>query len=220
MSTRAAFLAMLLIPAAASAQPDPSPEARAGLEQALKGFPPLIVGGNVHASAAEAAVPRACPAAGGRVEQKGGPTLEFLGSDPQNPALCRMKVGPDTLDAWYGIWATAWPGAASAQRGLERLMHGKTGDVVGFDTVATPGTQWHDLIRQDGVEEISLLGKTYRAVKLAHYREGFGGTGDRSVSTVWKDLETGLPMYRTYQHIAGQPDLDDPLIPTAIVPGD
>ena len=83
----------------------------------------------------------------------------------------------------------------------------------------TPGVaQWHDLIRNDGVEDIPLLDRTYRAVKLAHYREGYGGNTYRSVATLWVDLLTGLPVYATYQHIAGKPELDSPLIPTAIVP--
>lgn len=34
-----------------------------------------------------------------------------------------------------------------------------------------PGAQWHDLIRNEGVENISLLRKTYHAVKISHYRE-------------------------------------------------
>ncbi len=64
------------------------------------------------------------------------------------------------------------------------------------------------------METIKLLGRSYRAIKLAHYREGFGGNIYRSVSTIWKDLPTGLLIYGTYQHISGAPELDDPLIPT------
>ena len=70
MRLRPAMLAIFLLPAASWAQSEPSPEVRAGLEQALKNFPALLLGANVHAVQAEQAVPRACPAAGGRVEQK------------------------------------------------------------------------------------------------------------------------------------------------------
>ena len=197
----------------------PPPQNAAGLEEALRNFPPVITGGNVQAVLNPGTlVPRSCPAAGSRVEQKGGPTFEFLGASPDNPDLCRMKVAGEAVEAWYGIWLTAWPGADTAYRALQRVMNSRTGDAVGFDVVAGPGAQWHDIIRHDGIEEIRLLGQTYRAIKLAHYREGTGGNIYKSVSTIWKDLATGLPIYGTYNHIAGAPEIDDPLIPTAIVP--
>ncbi len=207
----------LSLPEAPATAKTPETEA---LEAALRRFPPLIVGSNVESIAEpNQAVPPPCPAAGGRVEQKGGPTMEFLGISQGNPELCHMRVGGEEMDAWFGIWGTDWPGAAYAYPAIKHAFHSRTGDVVGFDTVAHPGVaQWHDLIRNDGVEDIPLLDKTYRAVKLAHYREGYGGNTYRSVATLWVDLLTGLPVYATYQHIAGKPELDSPLIPTAIVP--
>jgi hypothetical protein len=203
-------------------QPPGTPTSPA-LNEAMQRFPPMILGANVTAVAdPETAIPPSCPKAGSRVEQKGGPTILFLGISNGNPDLCHMKLGDDTLDAWFGIWGTTWPGAADAYPAIRRAYHSRTGEIVGFDTIAQagaqPGVQWHDLIRNDGVEEIPLLGKTYRAVKLAHYREGFGGNRYRSVATLWVDLNSGLPVYATYQHIAGRPELDSPLIPTAIVP--
>lgn len=191
----------------------------AGLEAALRNFPPLIVGGNVQAAMnAGTLVPRSCPAAGGRVEQRGGPTFEFLGAVADKPDLCRMKVGGQEVQAWYGIWLTSWPGADTAYRALQRVMNSRTGDVVAFDVSAGPGLQWHDLVRHDGIEEIRLLDTVYRAIKIAHYREGYDGNAYRSVATVWKDLASGMVIYATYNHIAGVPEIDDPLIPTAIVP--
>jgi hypothetical protein len=130
-----------------------------------------------------------------------------------------MRVQGAEFDAWYGIWTTTWPGADFAYRALQRVLHSKTGDVVGFDTVAAPGSvEWHDLIRHDGIEEIHLLDKTYTALKLSHYREGYNGNIYRSNSTLWIDVASGLPLYATYQHISGKPELDGALIPTAIVP--
>ncbi len=73
-------------------------------------------------------------------------------------------------------------------------------------------------MRNEGIEDISLLGTAYHALKISHYREGFGGNNYRSVSTVWKDIPTGMLIYGTYQHIAGKPEIDDPLLPTAITP--
>lgn len=208
------------LPLPDTTEPTPQVASTAGLQDALTRFPPLILGGNVVAiDQPNQAVPPACPAAGSRVEQKGGPTIEFLGTSKNTPDLCRMKIGPDELDAWFGIWGAEWPGAAFAYPAIRHAYQSRTGDVVGFDTVAEPGVaEWHDLIRNDGVEDIVLLGKTYRAVKLAHYREGYSGNTYRSLATLWIDLLTGLPIYATYQHIAGRPELDSPIIPTAIVP--
>ena len=204
-------------PAPVPAQAAPANEHTAALEAALRDYPPLIMGANVRAAAPGSIVPKSCPAAGSRVEQKGGPTMEYLGASPSDPDLCLMRIGGEAVEAWYGIWATAWPGADYAHRGLARVIASRTGDVVGFDT-ATPDAKWHDLIRLEGIEDIKLLGRIYSAMKLSHYREGFDGNTYRSVSTVWKDVPTGLLIYGTYQHISGQPELDDPLIPTAIVP--
>jgi hypothetical protein len=202
----------------APAQPPPSPQTQA-LQQALQNYPPLIVGSNTQPTqGGPDQVPRSCPAAGAKVVNKGGPTFEYQGASPADPDLCLIKVGDQTVEAWYGIWLTSWPGADYARRGLQRIMQSKTGDVVGFDVVMAPGYAYHDLIRQEGVETINILGTVYRALKISHYREGFDGNTYRSVATVWKDLASGMLIYGTYQHIAGRPEIDDPLIPTAIIP--
>jgi len=186
------------------------------LEQARRNYPPLIIGANTEAVGGPVSL-RSCARAGGRVEQKGGPTFEFLGADPANPDLCRMRVGGETVEGWYGIWLTAWPGADQAYPALKRVIQGGTGTVEGFDVHMSKTLNYHDLIRNEGVESINLLDKTYRAIKISHYREGFDGNTYRSVSTIWKDLPTGLLLYGTYQHISGTPVVDDPLIPTKIV---
>ena len=82
----------------------------AGLQQALRNFPPLIIVNNVHAVTTPGTpLPPSCPKTGSRVEQKGGPTLEFLGAVEGKPDLCHMRVEGTEFDAWYGIWATTWP---------------------------------------------------------------------------------------------------------------
>lgn len=211
-------LSLVLCGGAWGQTPEPKPAATVALEAALQNFPPMILGANTQAVPAGSPAPPPCPAAGSRVEQRGGPTTEFLGASAENPDLCRMKVGGEELEAWFGIWGRGWAGGDYAYRAIQRILRSRTGDVVGFDTVATPEIKWHDLIRHDGVEEIKLLGKVWKAVKLAHYREGFDGNTYRSVSTLWIDLATGLPIYGTYNHIAGAPELDGQLIPAVIVP--
>lgn len=188
-----------------------------GLQQAMANYPAMILGGNVHATDG-IDVPRACPAPGARVEQKGGPTFEYGGADPSNPALCVMRVDGQVLKGWYGIWLTDWPGADQAAPGLGRLMASRSGDVVAFDTNMKAGYNFHDLMRNDGVEDIALIGRAFHTLKISHYREGYDGNDYRSVATVWKDIPTGMIVYATYNHIAGRPEVDDPLIPTAIVP--
>lgn len=187
-----------------------------GLDAAARNYPPMILGANTRPS--DGALPRSCPSAGARVETKGGPTFEYLGASPANPDLCRMRVGGEEVEGWYAIWLTAWPGADTARTVLKQVMAGRTGDVVGFDVRMAPGYAYHDLIRNEGVETIKLLGSTYQAMKVSHYREGFEGNIYRSVATAWKDMATGMILYSTYQHISGTPVVDDPLIPTAILP--
>ena len=208
---RAAICAALAVALAGPAA------AQDALQEAAGRYPPYFLGANVRAADGAGPHARAC-AAGGRVEQKGGPAFDYLGASARDPALCRMRVGGDEVEAWYGIWLTSWPGAEQAKPALRQVIEGKTGLILGFDVRMGPGLAFHDLIRNEGVEDIDLLGTVYRAVKLSHYREGFEGNTYRSVATVWKDIPSGMILYATYQHIAGKPELDDPLIPTRIVP--
>ncbi len=188
----------------------------ADVQAAAMNYPPMILGGNVQPTDGHEA-PRPCPPPGSRVELRGGPVMAFNGADPADPDLCLMTLDGQQAKAWYGIWMTSWPGADAGHAALRRMMRAPSGAVAGFDTSVAPGSQYHDLLRNEGVEDILLLGHAYRALKISHYREGYDGNNYRSVSTVWKDLPTGLPIYGTYQHIAGRPEIDDPLLPTAIV---
>ncbi len=214
MTRKAGWLLLLLAAPGCTMPPAPVPSAE---QAAAANYPPMILGSNVHPTDGHD-VPRSCPPAGARVEQKGGPTFDYGGADPSDPDLCVMTIGGDAVKAWYGIWVTVWPGADDGHVALRQIMHSPSGTVTGFDTVIQPGLQWHDLVRNEGVEDIVLLGKQYHALKISHYREGFGDNHYRSVSTVWKDIPTGMLIYGTYQHIAGQPEIDDPLLPTAIIP--
>ncbi len=213
MTVRSACLLLLAVAGCAPGAPGVLPQA---LQAAAANYPPMILNGNVHGTSGEP--PRSCAAAGAKVEQKGGPTLLFGGADASNPDLCVMTAEGQTFKAWYGIWLTDWPGAAQAYPAMRQVMTGPSGTLAGFDVNMTPALQYHDLIRNEGVEDILLLGKSYHALKISHYREGFGSNVYRSVSTVWKDIPTGLLVYATYNHISGKPELDDPLIPTAIIP--
>ncbi len=186
------------------------------VQAAAANYPAMIIGGNVQPTDGHE-VPRPCPPPGSRVELKGGPVMAFDGADPTDPDLCLMTLDGQPAKAWYGIWLTDWAGADQGHAALRRMMRAPSGAVTGFNTIVAPGSQYHDLVRNEGVEDIFLLGHAYRALKISHYREGYDGNNYRSVSTLWKDIPTGLPIYGTYQHIAGRPEIDDPLLPTAIV---
>lgn len=203
--------------ALAAPAPLPADPHTQGLQEALRNYPPLVIATGITATTG-GTIPKSCPNAGSRIEQRGGPTMEFVGVSPEDPTLCLMKVGGEPFEAWFGIWGKTWPGAEYARRGLARVMSSRTGDVVGFDVTPAPEAQWHDLIRLEGIEDIKLLGTVYKAMKLSHYREGFNGNTYRSLSTVWKDIDSGLIIYGTYQHISGAPELDGAITPSAIVP--
>ncbi len=189
-----------------------------GLQQAGRNYPPIIMGANTVPADGNPPYARSCPPPGSRVEQQGGPAFDYLGASPANPHLCRMRIGGQPAGVGYGIWLTDWPGADLAYPALTKIIRGRTGDVQGFDVSMQPGFEYHDVIRNEGIEDIKLLGQTYRALKISHYREWVGGNIYRSLSTVWKDTASGMLIYGTYQHISGAPVIDDPLIPTRIAP--
>ena len=194
----------------------PATPAGGGLAQAERNYPPLILGANTRPTDGRGPFPPACPA-GGRVEQRGGLVTEYLGADPARPELCRMRVNGTAVEGWFGIWLTTWPGADMARGAIERLIQGRTGDVVGFDVNMGPGHVFHDVQRNEGIESITLLSATYQALKISHYREGADRNTYRSVTTGWKDLASGMIIYATYQHISGAPEINVPIIPTAII---
>jgi hypothetical protein len=187
-----------------------------GLQAAMADYPPMLLYGSVHATDGSDR-PRPC-APGGEVQTMGGPTFAYAGADPANPALCRMTIGGEPALAWYGIWITDWPGADQARPLLQEVIDGPSGTVRGFVNHLGPSRQYYDLMRNEGVEDIWLIDRFYHALKISHYREGYGDNNYRSVSTIWKDIPTGMLIYGTYQHISGQPVIDDPLLPTKIVP--
>ena len=62
-----------------------------GLDAAARNYPPFVLGANVRPADGSPPYARACPPAGSRVEQGGGPAFEYLGAAPGNPELCRVR---------------------------------------------------------------------------------------------------------------------------------
>ena len=209
-----AALPLLLLPGTVRARDADD----AGLRAAVRRFPPLVLGPGVRPADGSGPHARSCPAPGGRVEQRGGPSVSYDGADPGNPDLCRMRFNGQQADGWFGIWLTFWPGAPQARAVMGRIIRGRTGDTEGFVVRMTADRTYYDVLRNEGLEDIRLLGQTFHTVKVSHYREGAPPNTYRSVVTGWKDTDTGMVVYVTYQHISGAPETGTPLDPTLIVP--
>lgn len=171
-------------------------------------------------AALAAAAPPPCPRSMGIVDRSVGPTVIYLGADPANPEVCRMKRGNDVETFFFGIWNTAWPGAEAARDAIRQVYAGPAGTSVTFDTSAGPGLQWHDTMRNGGVEDLRVLGQVFRTLRVVHEREGFGGNTYHSVITQWRDLATGMAIYQNYQHISGQPEPGTSWDPVSITGGE
>ena len=151
--------------------------------------------------------PVACATAPGAVQRTTGLQVEYLGADPSNPELCLSRRGGKPFVGWFGVWATEWPGAEDARGALRTVLYGPPGTVARFDTNAGPGFHWHETYRNEGVEDIPLLGRQYRTQRIAHEREGFDGNTYHSVVTQWREIDSGMVVYQNYGHISGRPEL-------------
>jgi hypothetical protein len=211
-------LRSLVVAALVAVQPGLATAQDSGLSAASGRFPVLVSGPTVRPADGTGPFARPCPAPGAQVEQRGGPTIVYDGADPATPELCHMRFDGQPADAWFGIWLTNWPGADRASAAIRRILRGRTGDVEGFVVRMTPERTYYDILRNEGIEELSLLGRIYQTIKISHYREGAPPNTYRSVVTGWKDVATGMLLYVTYQHISGAPETDTPLDPTAITP--
>lgn len=158
----------------------------------------------------------ACPA-GGAVQRSNGVTMAYLGASAANPDICRLRRGADEpADYYFGIWATAWPGADDAYAALKQVLPGPAGATVRFDVRAAPGLQWHETLRNDGRETLNVLGRLWDTMKVSHEREGFEGNTYHSIITVWRDVATGMAVYQNYQHISGHPEPGGAWDPVAV----
>ncbi len=166
-----------------------------------------------------AAAPPPCPPAFGVVARSVGPAAIYLGADPADPELCRMKRGNDVAEFYFGIWNKAWPGAEAARRAFRTIYAGPPGTSVTFDVSAGPGLQWHDTLRNGGMETLRVLGQSFPTMRVIHEREGFDGNSYHSIITQWKDLATGMAIYQNYQHISGHPEPGTSWDPVSVTGG-
>lgn len=76
---------------------------------------------------------------------------------------------------------------------------------------------YYDGLRNKGLEDIRLLGKVFHTTRVSHDREGAPLNTDRSVVTDWNDMDAGIIVDVTHQHISGAPETGTPLDPMLII---
>lgn len=171
-------------------------------------------------SVAWAQSPPACPTGMGIVDRTAAPPLIYLPADPAEPEACRLVLRGGAIGLfWFGSWKTDWPGAEPARFAYRQAYANGPGTVVRFDTVAAPGLSWHETIRNEGFETVTLAGAVRHTMKVSHEREGFDGNTYHSIVTQWKDMETNMTVYQTYTHLSGRPEPFTGWDPLTIVGG-
>lgn len=156
-------------------------------------------------AAAAAGPPPACPAGPVRVVRSAGGTVDYLGSVPGIPELCRLRRTSDGEGDFYlGVWRSDWPGAGQAYPAIRAAIRGAAGTRTSFVTRSVPGMQWIDSFINEGVETVTVGGTARPALRLAHEREGIEGNTYHSVITQWKDLATGAALKTVEHQISGQ----------------
>ena len=155
------------------------------------------------APSAAADGPAACPPSPTRVVRPGG-TIDFLGTVPGIPELCREKRPDGEGDYYFGIWKTSWPGAGDAYPAIKAALAGPKGTRTRFVTRSVPGLQWNDSFINGGRETLVVNGQTYTVVNFAHEREGIEGNTYHSIITTWRDANTGIPLKVVENQISGE----------------
>jgi hypothetical protein len=157
------------------------------------------------ALAAAADVPVACPSDSVRVVRSAGGVIDYLGSVPGIPELCRMqRTGDGPGDFYFGIWRSDWPGAGEAYLALWAVIHAAAGARTTFITRSWPGLQWVDSFTNGGIEIVTAGGTAHRALRIDHEREGIEGNTYHSIITLWKDLVTGVTLKVVETQISGR----------------
>ena len=145
-----------------------------------------------------------CPATRIRVVRSAGGSIDYLGSVPGVPALCRERRADGEADYYLGTWRSDWPGAGQAYPALWAVLHGPKGTRAAFVTRSVPGLQWNDSFINEGVETVRVGTADRPALRVAHEREGIEGNTYHSIITQWRDVETGVTLKTVEDQIAGQ----------------
>ncbi|GAC1347774.1 MAG: hypothetical protein NVSMB18_33860 [Acetobacteraceae bacterium] len=139
-----------------------------------------------------------------RVVRSAGGVIDYLGTVPGVPELCRMTRADGTGDFYFGVWRSNWPGAGQAYPVIRAVVTGGLGARTSFITRSWPGLQFTDSFTNEGLETLTLQGRRYDALRLAHEREGIEGNTYHSIITTWRDVATGVALKAVEQQISGQ----------------
>jgi hypothetical protein len=165
----------------------------------------LVIGSMLGALPSLAAEPAACPAKPMRVVRSTGDITDYHGTVAAIPELCRLDRPDGSGGAfYYGSWRSDWPGAGDALPALRTAIDGPKGTRASFTTHSIPGWQWHDTIINEGTELLTVGGKTYTVLVIAHEREGFDGNTYHSIIRSWRDVATGMVLKVVETQISGQ----------------
>ena len=170
----------------------------------VKSFWTAFASALLWAGAAMAQMPAACPSEPMQVVRSRGGVVNYLGTVPTVPDLCRMQRADGIGAFFYGSWRADWPGAGEAYPAIKQVVLGKPGDRIDFVTRSIPGMQWVDSFINEGREPLVVDGVSYTTLRLAHERKGIEGNTYHSVITVWRDVGTGVTLRVNENQIAGQ----------------
>ncbi len=87
---------------------------------------------------------------------------------------------------------------------MNTVLSGPKGTHTDFVTGSAPGMQWVDSFTNEGVEPLTMDGRTYQVLRLAHERNGIEGNTYHSIITVWLDVATGMMLKAVENQISGQ----------------
>ncbi len=163
----------------------------------------LILAAPAATQAAQAA-PAACPPELTRIVRSAGGVIDYHGTVPGIPELCRVTRADGAGEFYFGVWRSDWPGAGQAYPALHAVLMGPEGTHASFITRSVPGLQWTDTLTNGGMETLTIDGHRYQALRLAHEREGIEGNTYHSVITSWRDVLTGMALQTVERQIAGQ----------------
>ena len=139
-----------------------------------------------------------------QVVRSAGGTLDYQGTVPGINQLCHVQRADGVGEFYFGVWRSDWPGAGDAFPALVAVLHGPVGTKASFTTRSVPGWQWQDTLVNEGIAPLTVAGKTFQALRLAHERTGIEGNTYHSIITSWRDVATGVTLKVVENQIAGQ----------------
>jgi len=143
-----------------------------------------------------------CPSPGTIAVREDGQRLVFAGEDPEEEALCLVRIGEQTRRLLFGFWAPIGPELDEARAALAQLLSGGPGTRVTIrEHVFTDS--WLETWERGDEETVALRSGPRRAVRLDRTMRLSGPTGFHAIASYWIDVETGVVLKATHRHLEG-----------------